>query len=79
MSRGKSGTGRSGSSIDALRDGESISVRSVDGDALKIKVVTKSGESCVGDFNFKESAKSWLGIMPAKNIYVGKFNSTSKS
>ncbi len=79
LSRIKSGASRSGSSMDVLRDNETINIRGVTEDKVKIKVITKNGTSCLGSFDFHDSGRSWFGITAAKNTYHGKFSSKSKA
>ena len=70
---------RTGSSIDALRSGESISVAVADEDAssLKVDVVTKSGQTCSGMFKYIESSDGIPMVSSPSNSYHGKFTPNS--
>ena len=70
---------RTGSSIDALRNGESISIATADGDtsSLKVDVVTKNGQNCSGVFKYIESSDGIPMVSSPSNTYHGKFTPTS--
>jgi len=69
----------SGTSIDVLRNGESISIAGVSKTDIKVKVMTKSGSECLGTFKYKSSYKGYIGISDPKNVYYGKFSPASSS
>ena len=78
LARLKNGSSTTGTSIDALRDGETISIRGMSEKDIKVSVLTSSGKKCKGNFKFERSRKGYLGFSAAKNVYQGKFTTNSK-
>ncbi|OUR95504.1 hypothetical protein A9Q84_16865 [Halobacteriovorax marinus] len=69
----------SGTSIDVLRNSESISIAGISKTDIKVKIMTKSGKECLGTFMYKSSYKGYMGISDPKNVYYGKFSPASSS
>ena len=70
----KKGQSYVGTSMDVLQDEQKISATLVDG---KLVVRVMAGKSkCDGEFEYKESTKSYLGLTVASNNYIGMFKKT---